>query len=227
MLYSMSNEIIPVRANGLEHTQDEIFSAYTHPRLEDFIQKVIDANRESLPTEGSQKLVREFFLYGFMKATGQKFDFSRGRDYTEGKWMEPGVFGTNNGVLAVADFDCSLWIRGGESYHGYFPDGSLPEGVEGTLIESGYKPRTPRVSHSNGEAFADPQREKLFRALHYFSREVRNLRCELTSGLIIKDLSEPEPSAPYKRRDSKLPRIVLHDTILIPGNREKTIEVYR
>ena len=82
-----------------------VFSNYTHPQLEDFIKDVIKSNRDSLPTEASQRLVREFFLYGFMKATGQKFKFSTERDYTEEKWDEKGVFGTNNGVLAVADFE--------------------------------------------------------------------------------------------------------------------------
>ena len=223
----MSNKIILIRANGLEHTQDEIFSAYTHPRLEDFIQKVIDANRSSLPTEASQKLVREFFLYGLLRASGQEFSSWGDQKEVVQPAREGGLFYTNNGILTVSDFDREVYIRGGDGYHRYFPGlGEEPQGVEGTLLNSGYKSGSVYVPHSNGDVFADEKREKLFRALHYFSREVRTLRGEPTLGLIIKDLSEPEHYAPYKRRDTKLPRIVLQDTILIPGNREKTIEVY-
>jgi len=222
----MSNEIMSVRNNELEHTQDEIFSAYTHPKLEDFIQKVINANRDSLPTEASQKLVREFFLYGFLRASGQGSSWMGSPEEVDEPAREGGLFYTNNGILAVSDFDREVYIRGGDSYHGYYPGLSEePQGVEGTLLNSGYKRGFIYVPHSNGDVFVDPQREKLLEALHYFSGEVRNLRGEPTSGFIIKDFSEPEPSAPYKRRDSKLPRIVLQDAILIPGNRERTIEV--
>ncbi len=223
----MLNEIIPIRTNGLIHTQDEIFSAYTHPILEDFIQKVIDVNSDSLPTAVLQKLVREFFLYGFLRASGQEFSWRGDQKKVVQPAKEGGLFYTNNGILAVSDFDREVYIRGGDSYHGYFPGlGEEPQGVEGTLLNLGYKSGSVYVPHSNGDVFADEKREKLFRELYYFSRVVRGLRGEPTSGLIIKDLSESEPSASYKRRDHNLPRIVLQNTILIQGNREKTSEVY-
>ena len=152
----MTTEIIPVRANGLEHTRDEIFSAYTHPRLEDFIQKVIDASRDSLPTEASQKLVREFFLYGFLRVSGQEFLWWGDEKEIVQSSDESGRFGTNNGILAVADFDKEIYIRGGDSYHGYFPwEGEEPQGVEGTLLNSGYKSLGVYVPHSNGDVFVD------------------------------------------------------------------------
>lgn len=228
----MSSEIIPVRANGLENIQleyeeDGLFSAYTHPRLECFIQKVIDANRVFLPNETSRKLVREFFLYGFLRASGQEFLWLGELEKVQPA-KEGGQFDTNNGILAVSDFDKEVYIRGGDSYHGYFPNlGEEPQGVEGTLLNSEYIPGNIWVPHSNGDVFADKKREKLFRALCYFSKEVRTLRGEPTFGPIVKDFSEPESLAPYKSRNPKLPRIILQDTILIPGNREKTILVYK
>lgn len=224
----MSNEIMPVRLNlnDLNHSWDDIFSAYTHPRLEGFIQKVIDTNRNYLPTELSGKLVREFLLYGFLRASEQEFLWWDGKKEIFYPKKECGQFDTNNGVLAVSDFNRKVYIRGGDSYHGYFPDlDEEPLGVEGTLINSGYKPGDVFVPHSNGDVFADEKREKLFTVLHYFSREVRNLRGESTSGLIVKDFSKPEPSTPYKKRDSGLPKIVLKDLILIPGNKLNTIQV--
>ncbi len=224
----MPNEIASIKADELEHTIDEIFSAYTHPRLEDFIQNVIDANKSCLPTKACQKLVREFFLYGFLRASGQEF-LSWG---DRRKMIHPetgyGQFCTNNGILALSDFDTEVYIRGGDSYSGYSLYDNVsqePLGVEGTLLSLGYGSGHVYVPHSNGDVFADEKREGLFRALYYFSREVRNLRKESTSELIIGDFSEPMLSAPYKRRDPKLPRIVLEDTILIPGNKERTIEI--
>jgi hypothetical protein len=222
----MQGEIIPYKANELEDRGEEVFSAYTHPRLEEFIQRVIDGNRSFLPTETSRKLVREFFLYGFLRVSGEDFLWWNDQKEKVHPAEEAGLFYTNNGILAVSDFDREVYIRGGDSYHAYIPNvSSEPQGVEGTLLHSGYKASSIYVPHSNGDIFSDEKRENLFRALLYFSREVRNLRGEPTSGLIIKDFSKPEPPAPYKRRDSKLPRIVLKDTILIPGNRERTIEV--
>ena len=223
-------EIIPITASNLENSAaDEIFSKYTHPVLETFIQKVIDQNKESLPSAGSQKLVREFFLYGFLKASGQSFKYDRSSQYTceRSHPGDEGFFHTNNGVLALHDFDGELYIRGGESWHGYFDmgDGMKPQGIEGTLLNSGYDSRNVRVPHSNGEVYENPSTEKLFKALKSFSKEVWNLRGAPTSGIIIKDLSEPEPEAPYRARDSKLPRIILQDFLIIPGNIQKTILV--
>lgn len=223
----MVNGIAPMGVSGLEHLGDETFSEYTHPVLEDFIQRVITQNRDALSTVESQKLIREFFLYGLLRASGQDFLWYDDQIVPVRPEVDDGgLFNTNNGILAVSDFDGEFYIRGGDSYHGYsrFSE-DRPEGVEGTLLSLGYDQKGIYVPHSNGDVFVDPQREKLFRALRYFSKNVRNLRGESTSGLIIKDLSEPEQSAPYKRRNPNLPRIVLNDTILIPGNREKTIKI--
>lgn len=227
----MSNDIIPVE--GPEKNGDRIFSAYTHPELERFIERVIYESRDALPTAESQKLLREFFLYGVIKATGYELE----RSDFKSKWSVPnygvdeaGRFYTNNGILAVCDFDGDVYIRGGNSYHGYFDSGDLAEmlfvqGMEGTLLHCGYTSRGIWVPHSNGETYADTAMEKIFGALHNFSRSVRNLRGEPTSGLIIKDLSEEEPPAPYPMRDEKLPRIEFKNVFLIPGNRERTISV--
>jgi len=210
----------------------EIFSPYTHKVLEDFINKVIDANRASLPNKLSQKIVREFFLYGFLRASGQEIAFWNKRDVVK-KERVGGLFCVNNGVLALSDFDGEVYIRGADDYHGYYNDyyddfdrgfmKSGPGGIEDTLITFGYRPGGFFVPHSNGEIFTDEKMEKLFKALRYFSREVRKLRGEST-GVIIKDLSEPYVPAPYQARCSYLPRIVVKDIFLIPGNREKTIE---
>ncbi|MGB9748820.1 MAG: hypothetical protein ACP5OZ_04890 [Candidatus Woesearchaeota archaeon] len=48
----------------------KLFSDYTHPKLEEFIQNFIDRYKAYLPTEFNQKLVREFLLYWFIKSNG-------------------------------------------------------------------------------------------------------------------------------------------------------------
>ena len=224
----MSRNLIPM-GDLEERSYDHIFSRYTHPVLEEFIQGIIDEHRDALPHEAYQKLVREFFLYGLLRSSGEEFRGHMGRGFTVNPAERSGEFCTNNGVLAVSDFDGEVYMRGGESWHGYFDfgTGGLPEGVEGTLLESGYKSGDIFVPHSNGEIYTDPKKEQLFCALVHFSREVRTLRGEPTSGLIIKDLSEPEPEAPYSRRDPSLPRIELEDAMLIPGNRNRVISVRR
>jgi len=238
----MANELVPVRAEALEHADDGIFSDYTHPVLEGLIQRVVNQNRDALPTDASRKLVRELFLYGFIRASGQEF---LNMDMTpEEREMHPdefreifpqiseraGTFKTNNGVLGLCDFNGEVYIRGGDSYHGFFPDdeAEMPQGVEGSLLSLGYRPSSLWVPHSSfKQSYSDAMMEKLFRALHYFSKKARNLRGEPTSGMIVKDLSEPEPPAPYKSRDPSLARINLLNTILIPGNRERVIQIYR
>ncbi|MBI1970272.1 hypothetical protein HYS47_00845 [Candidatus Woesearchaeota archaeon] len=209
-----------------------VFSGPTDPRLEQFIQRMIDANRTNLPDELSQKLFRELFLYGFLTAHQHEFVSNRGEAryesrYTEREWEYGArVFGTNNGVLAVADDQRRLHIRGGESYHGYMDGDGTPAGIEGTLIQSRYKPQTPRVAHSNGEQFSDERRERLFQALRSFSREVRGLRGEATSGCIVSDgLSLPK--TPYQARNPALPEIIVEGAIFIPGNKENSMVVYR
>ena len=242
VLFNMTNKLTHV------DYEDEPFSAYTHPTLEDFIQRVIDQNRSSLPTTASQKLLREFLLYGFLKVSGQQLNDAYDRPlWTEegfnGKWPNyvelglkrlmpegrirektAGKFWTNNGILALCDFDGEVYIRGADGYHRSrgLPD-ELINGIDGTLLGLGYRSGGINVPHSNGDYFVDPRKEKLFELLDYFSIAVRTLRGEPTHGVIVKDLSKDEPSAPYQRRDPKLPRIVIKDTLLIPGNRDRTL----
>ena len=215
--------------NEVVSRRDKMFSEYTHPELEGFIQNVIDRYKNELPDLKSQKIVRELFLYGFIRASGQEFFWNRNNQVipipreTEGGL---GLFFTNNGILALSDFDGEIYIRGGESRLGYCPGlEEKPQGIEGTLLNSGYRSKNIYVPHSNGDVFVDEQREKLFQAINYFSRNVRNLRGESTSGVTIQDLSEPTPSAPYKSRNPNLPRIMMGDAFLIPGNKERTVRI--
>jgi len=218
------------KINSIEQlgsNEDEFFSPSTHPVLESFISKVIDANKKDLPNDLSQKFVRKFFLYGFLRASGQVFEevYSKSQSICEKSGHE-GIFDTNNGVLALSDFDGEVYIRGGDSYHGYFDmgDGKKPQGVEGTLLNLGYDSGGVFVPHSNCDIYKDPSMEKLFKVLRFFSREIRNLRGEPTGGIIIKDLTEPEPDA-YKARNPDLPKIILNNLFLIPGNKNKTIKL--
>ncbi|MEM2121765.1 MAG: hypothetical protein QXU20_03870 [Candidatus Woesearchaeota archaeon] len=213
--------------NALEDLVGEkIFSDYTHPKLEEFIQNFINKNKEGLPTEWHQKLVREFLLYGFMKASDEEFISLEREIFKVEKLKDKKYFCkfyTNNGVLAISDQNGNVYIRGGDSYHGWFPGDPFPEGVEGTLINFGYERDYIFVPHSNGDVFKNEKLEKLFTLLSYFSVEVRTLRGEPTKGIIMKDLLEQEPSAPYKSRDVKLPTMIL-PKIFIPGDKYNIIK---
>ena len=208
----------------LERYGNDIFSKETHSDLEDFIVDFIMSNKPNLPTVGSIRLIRELFLYGFLKATGHVFDHGMSILKPVSGARNAMSFNTNNGVLAVADNLRNIYIRGGDSYHGYFDADPLPQGVEGTLLELGYRPNDLHVPHSNGDLFYDYRREYLFESLHEFSTKVRALRGE-ASKVIISDPTKEMPKAPYIRRNKYLPTIVLTDVLFIPGNDDKTISI--
>jgi hypothetical protein len=220
---------------GLEDTlfsEFKLFSDYTHPVLEKFIQDFIDSNKESLPTEWHQKLIREFLLYSFVKASGKTFVSYFNEKFIVRNSEESKKFYTINGVLAVYDPNYNIYIRGGDSYHGYFQDphgvfgeDKFPEGVEGTLLNSGYERDSIFVPHSNGDVFENKELEKLFQLLFRFSIEVKRLRGEPVAGIIMKDLSEEkeETIAPYKARKGDLMTIYLKD-IFIPGDKYNIIK---
>jgi hypothetical protein len=224
----MSREVVSAR--DLEHGSDGVFSAYTHPKLERFVESVITKYRSIFPNRGAEKLFREFVLYGLLKASGYSF---RRFVSSDGFVLEPdqdkGAFCTNNGILAVSDFNGEVYIRGGDSYHGFLGDCDLfPDlkimGMEGTLLRFGYRKRCIYVPHSNNEDYTDKNMEQMFRMLHRFSLKTRKLRGEATSGFIVKDLSEPDPPAPYPCRDYSLPRIEMSNGLIV-GNRAKTIVI--
>ena len=233
----MTNQLVPViqakpvRIEEIGGYEDEIFSPYTHPVLEKFIQRVIDENRDALRTVESRELVREFLLYGFLKATGYEMvDNMTSHRHTVGTADQRSLFHTNNGVIALYDFDGKIYLRGGDSHQGYNSEAHEPpkEGIEGTLLALGYEQDWITVPHSTDTyIFLDKSIEKLFQLLLFFSREVKDLRGEPENSIICRNLKDKKPSAPYPRRNPDLPRIGLQDIILIPGNRENTILLYK
>ena len=128
--------MIPVLAynQGFEEQLEGAFSHVSNIELEGYIQRFI-SGQKSLTSRVSKNLVREFLLYGFLKATGQEFVSQRHGRYVEEGWDDPMWFGVENGVLALSDDKGELWIRGAESYqNGNNRHDTDCRGVEGTLL---------------------------------------------------------------------------------------------
>lgn len=212
---------------------DPFFSGPTgSPQIDAFIDAFIDEYRDTLPTTTSRKLIRELLLHGHLQASGHEFEWPESiayegeRTYLPESPEDTGVFTTNNGVLGTHDFNGNVYIRGGDSYHGVFlglTGENEVQGAEGTLLGSGYRPGFVFVPHSNRDNYVNPNMEAMFNVMGMFSRQVRILRDETVEGYIVKDLSIPDPPAPYGRRDYDLPRIELEDFMLVPGNLENAI----
>ena len=180
-----------------------IFSPFTNAHLEDAIQNTLGEvaflhqNVASFVKQG----LREFFLYGFIRASDMAFETYSGESFIEETLEEQEKFATNNDILALADWDGALYIRGRDNYIGM--SHSEPRAAEGSLLDLGYTKRVFRVPHSSGETYTDPKLEQLINAVYRFSKT----------------------SPSYDSRNPYLPRIQIGSLLLVPGNKERTISI--
>ncbi|MCX8194059.1 MAG: hypothetical protein N3G19_01725 [Candidatus Pacearchaeota archaeon] len=196
---------------------------------ENNLEQILDKNIEIAHVINNAPLLTEFLLYGFITASGKTFKEWRGSYYLQEKLKDfdyngcKGFFCTNNGVIALADYDGTIYIRPNDSWHGCWDDKEAGA-IEKILLELGYKNYDIFVPHSNGEVFEEKEIENLFRLMAYVSKEVRAKRGQ--TGCFVIDLSEPIPHS-YDSRSIVLPTIRFEELGFIPGNPYIELEIIK
>ncbi len=162
-------------------------------------QIIIESDGGDISRNMPSGLFKEFLLYGFVKASGQKFQIDGTAGYIEKKSEKKGKFEIKENLIAVSDFSGDLWIRPNKIY-------SEIDCIIGTLLNSGFVSGSLSSPHLQGDTFSDPHSEELFESLGYFSERATSL-----TG-----------SEPYPKRDINLKPIFFAGKIFIPGKYGKT-----
>ena len=173
---------------------NKLQNAFANTYTTPTLEKFISQYTRFFHDDLTKKLAREFLLYGFIRTTGEKFKYWS-EEYVGPIASKGGKFDINNGIFALADFSGEVYIRPCTFY----------EAIEQTLLELDYKPESTFVPHSNGDYFIDKKKEALFSGLK-----------ELSWFIINTKLS-------YPSRSKHLPKIIIKNTLLIPGKEEERI----